>query len=144
MKNVTITLPDDLARKARVEAAKADKSLSRFIADMLAERCKGEVGMADDADKLGPLREFFYGPGYPGISKVWKGREALYAERDDELLRRYESHRLRDGPGGDKKTGVREGFSGADHQTPYVGPEPAKPKRVLSRRNRKTRSDAKK
>src|SRR5215213_6375591 len=69
MKNVTITLPDDLARKARVEAAKADKSLSRFIADMLAERCKGEPVPADDADKLGPLREFFYGPGYPGISK---------------------------------------------------------------------------
>jgi plasmid stability protein len=144
MKNVTITLPDDLARKARVEAAKADKSLSRFVADMLAERCKGEPVPADDADKLGPLREFFYGPGYPGISKVWKARDALYAEREDELLRRYESHRLRDGPGGDGKALVREGFSGSDHQAPYVGAEPAKPKRVLSRRNRKARPDAKK
>jgi hypothetical protein len=34
------------------------------------------------------LREFFNGPGYPGISKNWRGREALYAEREDELLRR--------------------------------------------------------
>jgi hypothetical protein len=144
MKNVTITLPDDLAHKARVEAAKADKSLSRFVADLLAERCKGKPDVAEDADKLGALKEFFYGPGYSGISKNWRGREALYAEREDELLRRYESHRLRDGPGGDGKAVVPKGFSGADHQTPYVGAKPAKPKRVLSRRNRKTRTDAKK
>ena len=85
MKNVTITLPDDLARRARVEAARQDKSLSRFIADLLAERCA-----AEQPDKLTLLREFFEGPGYPGISKVWRGREALYAEREDELLRRYE------------------------------------------------------
>jgi hypothetical protein len=142
MKNVTITLPDELARRARVEAAKAGKSLSRYIADLLAQWCKGDQDKGDD--KLGALREFFYGPGYPGISKSWRGREALYAEREDELLRRYESHRLRDGPGGDKKARVRSGFSGGDHQSPYVGAQPAKPKRVLSRRNRKARTDAKK
>ncbi len=85
MKNVTISLPDDLARRARVEAAKEDKSLSRFIADLLAERCARE-----ESDKRAILREFFEGPGYPGISKAWRGREALYAEREDELLRRYE------------------------------------------------------
>ena len=49
MKNVTISLPDDLARRARVEAAKEDKSLSRFIADLLAERCARE-----ESDKLAP------------------------------------------------------------------------------------------
>jgi hypothetical protein len=38
VKNVTITLSDELARRARVEAAQADKSLSRYIADLLAER----------------------------------------------------------------------------------------------------------
>jgi hypothetical protein len=142
MKNVTITLPDDLARKARVEAAKADKSLSRFVADLLAERCK--VEQIEKDDKLGALREFFYGPGYPGISKNWRGREALYAEREDELLRRYESHHLRDGPGGNEKAPPHHGFSGGDHQEPYVGVEPAKSKRVLPRRNRKTRPHAKK
>ena len=89
MKNVTITLPEDLARRARIEAAKQDKSLSRFVADLLAERCTVE-----QPDKIALLREFFDGPGYPGISKAWRGREALYAEREDELLRRYESHRL--------------------------------------------------
>jgi hypothetical protein len=138
MKNVTITLPDELAHQARVEAAKQDKSLSRFIADMLAERCKGEP------DKLGVLQKFFNGPGYPGISKAWRGREALYAEREDELLRRYESSRLHGRPGGARKAATGEGLSDADHQSSYAGAKPAKPKRVLSRHDRKTRSDAKK
>jgi hypothetical protein len=143
MKNVTITLPDDLARKARVEAAKADKSLSRFIADMLAERCKGKADAADDADKLRMLKAFWDGPGYPGISKAWKGRDALYAEREDELLRRYESNRLHDGPDRDKKATARQGFSESGHRSSYAGPKPAKPQRILSRRNRKTPPDPK-
>ena len=36
MKNVTITLPDDLARWLRVRAAEDDRSVSRWIADLLA------------------------------------------------------------------------------------------------------------
>jgi hypothetical protein len=138
MKNVTITLPEDLARRARVEAAKQDKSLSRFVADLLAERCKGEPG------KLGALEEFFYGPGYPGISKAWRGREALYAEREDELLRRYESSRLRDGSSNPAKARAGKGFAGGDHQAPYSGAQPAEPERVLPRRHRKARPNSKK
>jgi hypothetical protein len=139
MKNVTITLQDDLAHRARVEAAKQDKSLSRFIADLLEERCK-----AEQTDKLGLLREFFDGPGYPGISKAWRGREALYAEREDELLRRYESHRLHGRSGRTGKAPALQGFAESDHQSPYTGAEPAKPQRMLSRRHRKARPDAKK
>jgi hypothetical protein len=41
MKNVTITLPDDLVRRARVEAAKADKSLSRWISKMVERELSG-------------------------------------------------------------------------------------------------------
>jgi hypothetical protein len=139
MKNVTITLTEDLARKARVEAAKQDKSLSRFLADLIEERCK-----SDRTEKVALLREFFDGPGYPGISKAWRGREALYAEREDELLRRYESHRLHGRSGGARKAAALEGFSESDHQSTYVGAEPTKPQRVLPRRNRKTRPHAKK
>ena len=36
MKNVTVTLADDLAKWARVRAAEEDKSLSRFLSDLLA------------------------------------------------------------------------------------------------------------
>ena len=37
MKRVTITLPDDLARWLRVRAAEDDRSMSRWIAQLLAE-----------------------------------------------------------------------------------------------------------
>jgi plasmid stability protein len=35
MKNVTVSLPEDTARWLRVEAAKADRSVSRWLADLL-------------------------------------------------------------------------------------------------------------
>jgi hypothetical protein len=85
MRKVTITLSDEPVRRARVAAAKEDKSLSRYIADLLDERCKTE---SESADKLAVLREFLEGPGFPGASKAWRGCEALYAERENQLLRR--------------------------------------------------------
>jgi hypothetical protein len=127
MKNVTITLPDDLAREARVAAAKQDKSLSRFIADLLAERC-GEHSEPGKSDKLAALEQFLNGPGYPGISKAWKGREALYAEREDELLRRYDASRLRDRSGGAEKAQNRGGFAESNRAGRYTGPKRTKPK----------------
>ena len=42
MKNVTISLDETLARWARVKAAEQDKSLSRFLADLLEERMRHE------------------------------------------------------------------------------------------------------
>jgi hypothetical protein len=38
MKNITITMIDDLARWVRVEAAKKERSVSRFVADAMRER----------------------------------------------------------------------------------------------------------
>lgn len=35
MKNVTITLPEDLARWVRIRAAENDRSVSRWVAEML-------------------------------------------------------------------------------------------------------------
>ena len=37
MRNVTISMPDDLHNATRVKAAKAGKSMSRYIADRLRE-----------------------------------------------------------------------------------------------------------
>ena len=45
-------------------------------------------------DKLDVFMAFTRGTGYPGIGGYWRGRENLYAERDDELLRSYELTRL--------------------------------------------------
>lgn len=40
LRNVTLTLEDSVARWARVEAARQDLSVSRFLANILAERMK--------------------------------------------------------------------------------------------------------
>ncbi len=41
-KNVTVTLDESVARWARVKAAEQDKSLSRFLAELLEERMRHE------------------------------------------------------------------------------------------------------
>jgi len=42
MKNVTITMPDDLARRVRVLAAKADTSMSQYLCQLAAEKTEGD------------------------------------------------------------------------------------------------------
>ena len=74
MKNVTVTLPEDLATRARVAAARENKSLSRYIADLLAEKC-GEPAAPSREEAIKALEAFWRGPGFPGASKNWKGRE---------------------------------------------------------------------
>ncbi len=43
MRNVTVTLDDETARWARIEAAKREMSVSRFIREILRERMAGQV-----------------------------------------------------------------------------------------------------
>ncbi len=38
LRNITITLEESLARWARIEAARSDTSVSRFLAEILKER----------------------------------------------------------------------------------------------------------
>ena len=40
LRNVTLTLEESVARWARIEAARNDTSVSRFLADILKERMK--------------------------------------------------------------------------------------------------------
>ena len=42
MKNVTITLDDEVARWLRVYAAERDASVSRFVGELLAERMRSD------------------------------------------------------------------------------------------------------
>jgi hypothetical protein len=42
VKNVTVSLDETVARWARIKAAEQDKSLSRFLAELLEERMKHE------------------------------------------------------------------------------------------------------
>ena len=82
MKNVTITLPDDLARWLRIRAAEDDRSVSRWIADLLA-------GMRREEDEYEVAMKRYL------AIKPWKmewidgrrpTREELY---DRPCLRRY-------------------------------------------------------
>jgi predicted transcriptional regulator len=41
VKNITITMPDELARKVRVMAAQADTSMSQFLCKLVAEKATG-------------------------------------------------------------------------------------------------------
>lgn len=51
MKNVTITLPDELAHRAKVFAAEQNTSVSRFVGSLLAERLESEQGYRDALSK---------------------------------------------------------------------------------------------
>jgi hypothetical protein len=42
LRNVTVTLDEETARWARVEAARRDTSVSRLLGDMLRERMEGQ------------------------------------------------------------------------------------------------------
>ncbi len=43
MKNVTITLPDDIGLKTRVLAAEADTSMSQFLCRLVTEKIDSET-----------------------------------------------------------------------------------------------------
>jgi hypothetical protein len=56
VKNVTITLSEDLARRSRIEAAREGKSLSKYIAETLERR----IGPA--ITKQEAMERFLSGP----------------------------------------------------------------------------------
>lgn len=100
MKNVTITLDDELFAWARVEAAKRSKSLSKFVGETLAEKRVPEL-----AEQMKTLNEFLEGPGWPGISHNLPKRDELY---DRPVLLRHERADLRDGSdGAEEESGKR-------------------------------------
>ncbi|WP_157017028.1 hypothetical protein [Mesorhizobium xinjiangense] len=63
MKNVTISLDDELHHTTRVEAAKAGKSMSRYVADLL-ETATGTASddAAADNPQVEALERIFAGP----------------------------------------------------------------------------------
>lgn len=73
MKNVTITLPEQTLAKLRVEAAKAGKSVSKFMADLAG------IG-SRTADPGQAMRQFLSGPLYDLTDENGKApsREQIY------------------------------------------------------------------
>lgn len=65
MKNVTISMDDELYRLTRIEAAKAGKSMSKHIADRLRQESSlmQEKGKAEERNRrLKALQHVFEGP----------------------------------------------------------------------------------
>lgn len=65
MRNVTISMDDELHRATRIEAAKAGKSVSKYIADRLRETVEHDVSPDEIARRKShaeALREVFAGP----------------------------------------------------------------------------------
>jgi predicted transcriptional regulator len=98
MKNVTITLDDEIATRVDAEAASRGKSVSKFVSELI-ER---EIGPKDEITRkemtgLEAIQEFLSGPDLASFGD--KGRPAtrqnINDERIDELVRRYERSNLR-------------------------------------------------
>ena len=96
VRNVTISLEEDTARWARVRAAEADKSLSRYVAELLnRERCKKTEapspptdGPADvtDPEYVAAMERYFSRPPFLHLGgDPLPRREDLY---DRPVLRR--------------------------------------------------------
>jgi len=79
VKNVTISMDDELHRLARIEAAKAGKSMSRYIADKLESEIRAGSQSNARNSQLDALERFMAGPKLP-ISE--NGRMPTAEERN--------------------------------------------------------------
>ncbi|WP_349370997.1 hypothetical protein [Salinarimonas sp.] len=80
MKNVTISLDEEVLARARVEAAKQGKSLSRFVSETVEQRIGRQLTQKE------ALAGFLAGPEWRSKGGPLPKREEIYEER----LRRYE------------------------------------------------------
>ncbi len=77
MANVTITAEEEILQRARVEAARRNQSLSRFLGELLKEKFAQE----DEYERA--MKDFFARGPYldPPVredGRRWPGREELY------------------------------------------------------------------
>jgi len=80
VKNLTISLKEEVLQDTRVNAAKADKSMSQYVADLLERESSRETTKADEIKRrLEALQRVFDGPKLP-ISE--NGRMPTAEERN--------------------------------------------------------------
>lgn len=72
LRNVTITLGEDLARWVRIEAAREDKSVSQFLADLLKQR------MLENDSYEQSMRRFLARKPFPKTDGKYPKREEIY------------------------------------------------------------------
>jgi hypothetical protein len=97
MTNVTVSMDEETARWVRIEAAKAGKSVSRWLGELLAGRRRAEADAAWEAGREARRKAgeaFLSSPPRPlSIDGKLPTREQLY----DEVLRRHERAGVREG-----------------------------------------------
>ena len=88
MKNVTISMDETVAAWARIEAARAGKSLSRFVGDVLAAQIEQK------SSQSGVLNRIL---AYPKLDLTDENGNAPARNEvyDDKILRRHEHSDLR-------------------------------------------------
>ncbi len=65
MKNITISMDEDLAQRARVAAARAGKSVSKYLAEATREKIEVDESAAEKQERnrqLEALERIFAGP----------------------------------------------------------------------------------
>ena len=72
LRNITITLEEDLARWARIEAARQDTSVSQFLADLLRQRM-----LKSDSYEQAMRRALARQP-FPATDGKYPKREEIY------------------------------------------------------------------
>ncbi|MGD9739857.1 MAG: hypothetical protein AB7O56_15020 [Bauldia sp.] len=93
MKNVTITLDEKVAQWARVEAAKAGKSLSSWIGERL------DADMQRDNAAASALTRWLDAPLWESVDGPLPSREELYEQHYDRPgFRGHEYSGLHEGP----------------------------------------------
>ena len=80
MKNVTITMADEVADWARVEAAKRNTSVSRMLGELLAEKMRQE-----DAYERAMNEWLHRDTTYRSDGRPYAKRDELYADRLDRF-----------------------------------------------------------
>lgn len=72
MKNVTIVLDEEVARWARVEAARRNTSVSRLVGELLRERMQQEEGYEREMHRFlaAPAVPLKTGGGYPTRDEI--------------------------------------------------------------------------
>ena len=112
MKNVTISMDEELLQQVKVEAAMKGKSVSRFVADLLSEQLVARPRRVAEISAV--LDALLAMPELTMSDENGKmpSREELYDERDDELLRRRERVALHNGPARPNETRPRRGVAG--------------------------------
>jgi hypothetical protein len=130
MTNVTVTLDEAILAQARREAERAGKSLSRYLADLVAaEQARLR------AERVAAMDAFF-----EVARSVKLEGEAYKFNRDeiyDEALSRHERGDLRFGPARAVETGALSGVADAGGAGEFAHAEPAGVRRSAKRRGKK-------